>query len=112
MRTTFTGVYLVIVLTLMLLLLIACGPGATSGPTAIPVEKLISPTITKTEQVAQAEQAEVAEAEETEPVEVTEETESVAAPDADCVACHADKDRLIDTAEPVVEQVSENEGSG
>ena len=29
-----------------------------------------------------------------------------------CLDCHADKERLINTAEPVVEVVSENEGAG
>ena len=29
-----------------------------------------------------------------------------------CLDCHGDKQRLIDTAKPVVEVVSENEGAG
>ncbi len=29
-----------------------------------------------------------------------------------CLDCHADKEQLIDTADPVVEAVSENEGAG
>ncbi len=29
-----------------------------------------------------------------------------------CLDCHGDKDRLIDTAKPFVEVVSENEGAG
>ena len=29
-----------------------------------------------------------------------------------CLDCHSDKERLIDTAKPVVEVVSENEGAG
>ena len=29
-----------------------------------------------------------------------------------CLLCHADQQRLIDTADPVVEVVSENEGAG
>ncbi len=35
----------------------------------------------------------------------------VAEPDY-CLDCHADKEQLIDTADPVVEVVSENEGAG
>lgn len=30
----------------------------------------------------------------------------------ECLACHIDEEMLIDTADPVVEVVSENEGSG
>ena len=53
------------------------------------------------------------EAPETEPPE-TEPTEAVAAePRVDnCVECHTDQQMLIDTADPVEEVVSENEGEG
>ena len=45
---------------------------------------------------------------ETEPTE-----EVVAAPQVDnCVECHTDQQMLIDTADPVAEVISENEGQG
>jgi hypothetical protein len=114
-------IYLCLIVGIMLMLLTACGPAKGPEPTAIPIEELVSPTEAQAEptEVVEIEEAEATEemeeAQDVEAEEETEETEEVvsaAGPDADCIACHTDKDRLIDTAEPVVEMVSENEGSG
>jgi hypothetical protein len=62
----------------------ACAPAKTLSPTATTEEKPV-----ETEAVA----------------EVQPETD-------ECVACHTDKERLIDTAAPVVEAEGESKGVG
>jgi len=46
-----------------------------------------------------------------EPTEVVVDTPEAEVVDY-CVDCHTEKEQLIDTAKPVVEVVSENEGAG
>lgn len=65
-------------------LLSACAPTETPSPTATAEEKPV-----ETEAIVEVQ------------------------PEADeCLACHTDKQRLIDTAEPVVEAESESSGVG
>lgn len=47
-----------------------------------------------------------------EPTEVVVETPEVEEVVDYCVDCHTEKEQLIDTAKPIVEVVSENEGAG
>jgi len=72
------------ILIIFFFLLSACAPAET-------------PTLTATE--------------ETEPVE-TETVAEVQPETNECLACHTDKQRLIDTAAPVVEAESESSGVG
>ena len=65
-------------------LLSACAPAETPSPTATVEEKPV-----ETEAV----------------VEVEPETD-------ECVACHTDKQRLVDTSKPVIEAESESKGVG
>jgi hypothetical protein len=47
------------------------------------------------------------------PTEAAEAAAPTEVPEVDeCVECHTDKDRLIDTADPVEDTESENEGAG
>ena len=85
----------IVLLTLMTgaIFLNAC----SSTTTATPTTEEIEPEPTNTLEVVV-----------TEVPEVTAEVEVV----SECISCHQDKDRLIDTADPVVEAVEENEGAG
>jgi hypothetical protein len=66
--------------------------------------------------MAMPDDAAVADAIASEPTEApqTEQTEVIAAePDVDnCLECHTDQQTLIDTADPVADVISENEGEG
>jgi len=72
------------ILLIAFFLLSACGKAGTTSPTATVEEKPV-----ETEAVA----------------EVTPDTD-------ECVACHTDKERLIETAAPKVEAESESKGVG
>ncbi len=77
---------------LMLIGLAACTPAAQ--------------TVEATEEAAVSQPA-------PEAVPATEEAAPVEETGADaCVDCHTDKDRLIDTAAPVVEEEKESKGAG
>lgn len=72
------------ILIVVFFLLSACAKAGTPSPTAAAEEKPV-----ETEAVAEVQ------------------------PEADeCVACHTDKQRLIDTAKPVVEAEGESKGVG
>lgn len=73
-------------MTVALFILSAC---ATKPPTEAPIETL--PTTT---------------------AEETPEAVVSAVPDTECVSCHTDKQRLIDTAALVVEAEGESKGVG
>ena len=108
--------FFVLAVLLLVLSLVGCGGQATPevGPTATaytypppmydPDEVAASLTAIPDEQAA-------APAEE---VPAPEPTEEIAQePQVDnCVECHTDQQTLIDTADPVAEVVSENEGEG
>ena len=100
-------------LILVVIFLTACGGATTSTapvepqettvvvPTETEVEVVASPTVepTKIEPTATDEEPTV----EVLPTEV---------PADECLECHQDKDRLIDTAKPEEEVVSESSGEG
>ena len=96
-----------------LLLLSACGQ-ATDIPTETEVAQVVEEATATEEQVEEptptATQPEPTEAPTLEPtleptVEEINEAQS-------CINCHSDKDRLIDTADPVEVVETENEGEG
>lgn len=75
-------------------ILFACQQAENVGETEVPV---VEPVETATEVAVVEPTVEM-------PTEVPETDK--------CVECHTDKDQLIDTADPVVEVESENEGAG
>ena len=108
---------------LLLAVLVACGnsepvssptpmvkPHAYPEPFYDPVEVAADvEAILSGEQTSQATDPEPEMDETSEEGEVVEEVETAV---DNCVACHTDKDALIDTAKPQEEVVSENEGEG
>ena len=88
------------VMTLLALSLVLTGCGGDT-----PVEELAEAVIA--EPVAAMEEEAVVE-------ESTVETAValVEEPIDECLACHIDKEMLIDTADPIVEVISESEGEG
>jgi hypothetical protein len=105
-------------LAVLLLALLITGCGSQSTPVAKPTatEYAYPPPMNDPEEVAASLTAmpDEAVAASTEDVPDPEPTEEVAAePQVDnCVECHTDQQALIDTADPVAEFVSENEGEG
>ena len=111
-----TKEFLLIVLMLMLLSLVGCAEQATPevqppatehaypAPLNDPAEVATSLTAVPEDEAVETNR------ETTEP----DPTEAIAAePQVDnCVECHTDQQTLIDTADPVVEVESENEGEG
>ena len=102
------------ILLLLLIGVIGCNPEQPTGEQAtvsIPTETeqaTLSPTAIPTAAVVQGK-----------PTEESEETEDSSsdeamseAQDGACVECHTDQEMLIDTADPVEEVESENEGAG
>ncbi len=96
--------YLLILL--LVLLVVGCSqvaePAQVIAPTENPEETLVSPNANLTESVEPTATSEVVLLEPT-PTEV---------PADECLNCHTDKQRLIDTAKPEEEVVSESSGEG
>jgi hypothetical protein len=99
------GVFLILVL--LTGLLVGCGPTAATSeaPTAAPAVEATStrvlPTATRPADTPEPTVP---------PVEPTATMETAAVDG--CLDCHSDKDRLIDTADPEQEVISENKGEG
>jgi hypothetical protein len=83
-----------IVALLLAIGLAACQQTPEEQPTSATIEASVPPTEIPTEPPTEA--------------APTEEPETV----DECLLCHVDQQRLIDTADPVEEVVSENEGAG
>ena len=111
-------------LAVMLLVLSVVGCGSQSTPTtaeptatmhAYPAP-MYDPDEVAASLTAMPDDVAVADAVASEPTEApqTEQSEVIAAePDVDnCLECHTDQQTLMDTADPVAEVVSENEGEG
>ena len=87
------------------LLLAACGPASVAEPTnppeptPLPAVDTVEPTVAFTATSPPAT-----------PTDIPTPTEEPVVDN--CVDCHTDKDQLVDTADPVLEVISENEGEG
>jgi hypothetical protein len=84
---------------LLVILIAGCAKTSTSTPPTA-----VSPT--------PSESSASTEMEETMPTESVTEVQTEEAADANCIACHVDKDQLISTADPVEEMESESSGEG
>lgn len=98
------------------LFLNACGPQTEPIPTETALAQVVEPA-TATEEPTEAPLPKATEAAPTlapigQPTQESAEEEVAANEAANCIDCHADKERLIDTAAPVVEAEAENEGEG
>jgi hypothetical protein len=109
---------LIATLVVLMILAAACNPAQpteepatevpveTEQPTQPPTE---APTATQPEETAE----ESEEAEETEEPDDSQGDDAMSSGETSaCVECHTDQAMLIDTADPVEEVASENEGAG
>ena len=109
-------IWSIILAAFLLFALAACSQATT--PSELPTEPVVAsetptdePDPTPIESVVEEPTAEPTEEEQEEPEE-SEDTVAEASGDAACIDCHTDQQMLIDTAAPVVEVESENEGAG
>ncbi|MFN2104282.1 MAG: hypothetical protein ACK2UR_08295 [Candidatus Promineifilaceae bacterium] len=105
-KNQFGNLLLIVVLLLTLLalasFLAACGSEESPGDSGEAIaEAVLEPTAAPATPTDES----------TSTTETVAEVVDPAGPDA-CMDCHSDKDMLIDTADPVEEVVSENEGEG
>ncbi|MGD9093755.1 MAG: hypothetical protein PVF74_12975 [Anaerolineales bacterium] len=100
---------MIVLLVLAMVLLAACGGAPTNtAPVETEVTEVVLPTETEVEQDPTPTEVPTVEPTPTEiPTEVPTEV-----PIDECLECHQDKDRLIDTAKPEEEVVSESSGEG
>lgn len=111
-----TRILFLIVIAIFILGVAACGSESTPLPELTPTTYTYPPPMNDPDEVAASLTA-MPEEEVAVPTEETpdpEPTDEVAAePQVDnCVECHTDQQTLIDTADPIAEIVSENEGEG
>ena len=104
---------LIIFLVLVMFLFASCsGASKTTAPLEPEVTEDVLPTETEDEEI----QSPTIEPTKPEPtpteVEPTVEPTSMEVPTGECLDCHMDKDRLIDTAKPEEEVVNESSGEG
>jgi hypothetical protein len=117
-----TKFLLVGLLLLLLTAVMGCSPGQPieEAVTEIPAETELAtlpptetPTATAESQESIEEPDESGEIEETQETEDSSDEEAISTgQDGACVECHTDQEMLIDTADPVEEVESENEGAG